>query len=174
MAQMEQEFPSFLVESYVQEKLLICTWKHTGFAFCFSTNTFLAYVRKILREQTGSSKGLLQEVSVGRGGGQGYWGLHQQKCFLDSCERSVPWISVQVCPHPSHLTGFLDYPESTAPACPWPPVNRRLTPLRGFGWCHFYFWEGVLLCRIPQATFNFWVPSPWSLPARNCMKQNCG
>lgn len=44
---MEQEFPSFLMESYVQEKLLICTWKHTGFAFCFSTNTVLVYIRKI-------------------------------------------------------------------------------------------------------------------------------
>jgi len=32
------------VESYVQEKLLICTWGHADFAFCLGTDAFLASV----------------------------------------------------------------------------------------------------------------------------------
>lgn len=113
---MEQEFPSFLMESYVQEKLLICTWKHTGFAFCFSTNTVLVYIRKNFREQMGNSKGLLQEL----------WGLNQPKWFL----LSQMLHSVDFCPDLLTFIPFTGDPDYPNPAQSEGPPGPALLPCR--------------------------------------------
>lgn len=89
---MEQEFPSFLMESYVQEKLLICTWKHTGFAFCFSTNTVLVYITKI-----SGNKGVIPRVYYKSCGAS----TSQSDSY--SHKRSITWIFVQICSHSSHF-----------------------------------------------------------------------
>lgn len=121
-----------------------------------------------LREQRGSSKGLFQETAVGRV-------TSTSKSRLNSRMCSATWIPVQICPHPSHFRGVLDYPESTAPSvCDLQQTDRQLTHTGGVRMTSFLFWGGVLLCRIPPTTFNFWVPSPWSLPARKSTKQNFG
>lgn len=122
---MEQEFPSFLMESYVQEKLLICTWKHTGFAFCFSTNTVLVYIRKNFREQMGNSKGLLQEL----------WGLNQPKWFL----LSQMLHSVDFCPDLLTFIPFTGDPDYPNPAL-WGSSWHSSAPLQGLeelccAWC---------------------------------------
>lgn len=105
---MEQEFPSFLMESYVQEKLLICTWKHTGFAFCFSTNTVLAYIRKI-----SGNKWVIPRVYYKSCGAS----TSQSDSY--SHKRSITWIFVQICPYSSHLQVFQTGPDPAPRGSLW-------------------------------------------------------
>lgn len=127
MAQMEQEFPSFLMESYVQEKLLICTWKHTGLAFYFSTNTVLVYIRKI-----SGNKWVIPRVYYKSCGAS----TSQSDSY--SHKRSITWIFVQICPYSSH---FQEFQTSPSPALPGSLWHSSATP---------QMLGGALLCLVPQ------------------------
>lgn len=124
---MEQEFPSFLMESYVQEKLLICTWKHTGFAFCFSTNTVLVYIRNI-----SGNKWVIPRVYYKSCGAS----TSQSDSY--SHKGSITWIFVQICPCSSHLQVSQTNPNPVLQG----PSGTALLPCRILG--------EALPCLVPQ------------------------
>lgn len=149
------------MESYVQEKLLICTWKHAGFAFCISPNAFLV----CLRASRYFSKGFLQQMEGG-GGAQG-----SQTLLLALLHRFQSRFACtqafQTAPNPQLCASVT----SNKPSWMWWHYRQTANPhagLLGDG----TFWGGVLLCQIRhQAALG---PFP-SKPA--CQKQRetqCG
>lgn len=124
---MEQEFPSFLMESYVQEKLLICTWKHTGFAFCFSTNTVLAYIRKISGNKWVIPRVYYKSCGASTSQSDSY---SQTLHYVDFCPDLPIFIP---------FTGVPDWPGSSAPRV---PLAQPQLPRRILG--------GALPCPVPQ------------------------
>lgn len=176
---MEQEFPSFLMESYVQEKLLICTWKHTGFAFCFSTNTVLVYIRNI-----SGNKGVIPRVYYKSCGAS----TSQSDSYSHKC--SITWIFVQIfLPCSSHFQASQTSPnqrsrvpvaqlcspagfwEELCPAwCP-SPAHPRISALGLGGWprlgAALWLWEvWCFICQdlvtvVWKGFIKSWVWQSW-------------
>lgn len=70
-----------------------------GFAFCFSTNTVLAYIRKI-----SGNKWVIPRVYYKSCGAS----TSQSDSYSHKC--SIMWIFVQSCPYSSHLQVFQTSP----------------------------------------------------------------